>query len=290
MTVIDDITRSNSLVDLAARIRAEHLATSEALKSSVEHAIKAGELLLEAKAQLKHGQWLPWLSQHCELSERSAQLYMRIAKNREAIGEQIRNGVADLTLNQAAALLVMTSDVRKLLNFAREMEHLSGDALIERCIAEGVGVILDPSYDPFAARTELEQLEWQLFILFQSYDPAAGRSGGEPQRVADHVEWILQRPFQNVSEWLSEDGDKWRKQGMSPIPERFKLAWAAFLAEHRDSKVQDVEQRLATLQKRFEEDRDNGIILRHGKHHKRMRALCSSATASKPVRNRARPR
>ena len=36
---------SNSLPDLAARICAEHEATSAALKSSVAHGIAAGELL-----------------------------------------------------------------------------------------------------------------------------------------------------------------------------------------------------------------------------------------------------
>ena len=51
----------NSLPDLAARIKAEHEAVSTALKESVAHAIAAGELLIEAKAQLGHGQWLPWL-------------------------------------------------------------------------------------------------------------------------------------------------------------------------------------------------------------------------------------
>ena len=50
---------SNSLPDLAARIKAEHEATDAALKSSVQHAIRAGELLLEAKVLVKHGEWLP---------------------------------------------------------------------------------------------------------------------------------------------------------------------------------------------------------------------------------------
>jgi hypothetical protein len=50
---------SNSLADLAARIRNYHEATVAALKSSVEFAMNAGDLLIEAKAQLKHGQWLP---------------------------------------------------------------------------------------------------------------------------------------------------------------------------------------------------------------------------------------
>src|SRR5437660_94580 len=90
---------SNSLAELAARIRAEHEATADSLKRSVEHAMAAGDLLLEAKAQLKHGQWLPWLSEHCAMSERTAQLYMQIAKNREAIEAKYATGIADLNLN-----------------------------------------------------------------------------------------------------------------------------------------------------------------------------------------------
>src|SRR4051794_23039449 len=114
-----DLARSNTLVDLAARIRIEHAATSAALRTSVEHAMTAGDLLLEAKAEVPHGHWLPWLREHCVISERTAQLYMRTAKNRNAVEVQIRNGVADLTLNEAAALLFLSSDVKKLLDFAR---------------------------------------------------------------------------------------------------------------------------------------------------------------------------
>ena len=51
--------RSES-ADLAARIRAEHEAVIIFMKKGLERAIRAGELLLEAKAQIgKHGQWLP---------------------------------------------------------------------------------------------------------------------------------------------------------------------------------------------------------------------------------------
>jgi hypothetical protein len=98
---------SNILPDLAARIRAEHEAASGALKSSVGHAITAGELLIEAKALVKHGQWLPWLQNHCAISERTAQLYMRCARSRKEI-EANTQCVADLTLNEAAALLMLS--------------------------------------------------------------------------------------------------------------------------------------------------------------------------------------
>jgi hypothetical protein len=80
-----NIEHSNSLADLAARIKVEHTAIADALKDSLRHALVAGELLIEAKAQVPHGQWLPWLKDHCHISERTAQLYMRVAKNRADI-------------------------------------------------------------------------------------------------------------------------------------------------------------------------------------------------------------
>jgi hypothetical protein len=38
-----------------------------------------GELLIEAKAALEHGQWLPWLNEHFGWDERTAQRYMKEA-------------------------------------------------------------------------------------------------------------------------------------------------------------------------------------------------------------------
>lgn len=272
MDAIADLTRSNSLTDLAARIKAEHTAVSESLRESVRHGMVAGDLLVEAKAQLGHGQWLPWLREHCTISERTAQLYMRLAKNREAI-EANTQCVADLTLSEAAALLFLSSDVRKVLNFARDCEGLSGDELIARCIAEGVGVIQTPGYDPFAGRTEAEKLEWGLFTLFQSFDESADRTGGEPERVADHVEWILQRPFQNVAEWLGEEGDKFRRQmGMPVVPDGFKVAWAKFFAGHSGWTGADIQAELETLQQRFKQARAEGRIFVNGQRPRRKRA------------------
>jgi len=96
------IQGSNSLPELAARIRSFHLTIRTTLKSALVHAMNTGDLLLEAKAQLDHGQWMPWLREHCEMSGRTARLYMRLAKSREAIEA---HDVASLTLNAAARLL-----------------------------------------------------------------------------------------------------------------------------------------------------------------------------------------
>jgi Protein of unknown function (DUF3102) len=74
------------------------------LKRGLEHAMAAGALLIEAKALLKHGQWLPWLRDHCAMSDRTARLYTRLAKNRAQIEGQIGN-VADLSVRGAVALI-----------------------------------------------------------------------------------------------------------------------------------------------------------------------------------------
>jgi len=64
---------------LAADIRREHDAAQAKFASAVEHAVRCGELLTEAKAQVAHGEWLPWLAEHFPASVRKAQGYMRLA-------------------------------------------------------------------------------------------------------------------------------------------------------------------------------------------------------------------
>jgi hypothetical protein len=108
-----DLSLSNSLGDLAARIRAEHDAAGTALKKSVEHAMAAGEMLIEAKAQLQHGQWLPWL-ESCGIAERTAQRYVKLARNRVLI-EGKPDTVSDLSISSALALVTIHRDSKEEL-------------------------------------------------------------------------------------------------------------------------------------------------------------------------------
>jgi hypothetical protein len=72
-----------SLSALAAEIRREVEQAEADYRSAVQHAVRAGELLIEAKAQVQHGQWLPWLEANFPGSARSPQGYMRLAENAE---------------------------------------------------------------------------------------------------------------------------------------------------------------------------------------------------------------
>jgi hypothetical protein len=89
-----DNSQSNSLADLAARIHAEHEAFVDSMKRGLEHARRAGGMLIEAKRQIPHGQWLPWLGDHCQVSMRSAQAYMQVRRRRQQRGVQRRRDLA----------------------------------------------------------------------------------------------------------------------------------------------------------------------------------------------------
>ena len=71
---------SNWLPELAARIRSEHEAVGRSARNALDHASACGQMLIEAKDQLEHGEWLPWLKAHCEIPPRTASHYMRLAK------------------------------------------------------------------------------------------------------------------------------------------------------------------------------------------------------------------
>jgi hypothetical protein len=237
---------SNSLPHLAARIRAEHEATSAALKTSVEHAMAAGELLLEAKELVKHGQWLPWLAEHCAISDRTAQLYMRCAKNRSAI-EANTQCVADLTLNEAAAILMLSSDVRKLLAFAKRAANSDPDELIELCAVEGIAVLRGSAFGaaPFYELEERKKLEWLLWVLNYAKKGGLAEAGNY---YADH----LQTRGWTLDEWYGDEGDRYRRVsflGRHEIPQSAKDEWHAFLESNRDRTVADVEAEIIKLHK-----------------------------------------
>ena len=86
--------------------------------------ITYGGYLCEAKVR-PSPPWLPWLAKHCVISERTAQLYVKLAKKRTTIEkEQIRNDVADLTLNEERGLLdrtiikIATEQSREVFQYA----------------------------------------------------------------------------------------------------------------------------------------------------------------------------
>jgi hypothetical protein len=89
-----------SLGNLAEEINAEHSAFVGTFRKTVEHGIRAGELLAAAKEQCSHGTWLPWLEANFEGALRTAQEYMRLYNHRDEVRAKARDS-AHLSLSGA---------------------------------------------------------------------------------------------------------------------------------------------------------------------------------------------
>lgn len=130
--------------------------------------LEIGKRLVEAKAQLSHGEWLPWLEKKVEFSERSAQQYIRLWKE---YGKSAT--VADLGVRKALVLLALPDTERD--SFAEEKHAVNG---AEKTAAEMTVKELEKAVaERNAARQEAEQAKADLY---------AAREAAKEAR--DHVE------------------------------------------------------------------------------------------------------
>ena len=80
----------------------------DAKRRGGEAILTIGRCLQEAKEKLPHGEWLPWLNEQVEFSERTARNFMRLARewtNRQAL--------ADLGASKALTLLALPPEERE---------------------------------------------------------------------------------------------------------------------------------------------------------------------------------
>jgi hypothetical protein len=87
------------LVELTGTAQREHHAVGHALGNALQHAMAAGDALLAARELVPAGQWLAYLRK-TDIGERSAQVYIRVAKRRADLEAQSSAG----PLSIAAAL------------------------------------------------------------------------------------------------------------------------------------------------------------------------------------------
>jgi ParB-like nuclease domain len=92
-----------------------------------------------------------------------------------------------------------------------------------------------PGYDPLAGRTDEEKRQWHVFMLY-----LVRHHNHAPEGAAQHCEWLLGR-FQNVEEWMGEEGDKFCKsQHMRQVSSKLKKQWALFATEHASRTLPDL--------------------------------------------------
>lgn len=80
----------------------------DAKRAGGEATLTIGKCLIEAKDMLSHGEWLPWLSDRVDLSERTAQKFMRLAREWSN-----PSALADLGATKALMLLALPEEERE---------------------------------------------------------------------------------------------------------------------------------------------------------------------------------
>lgn len=91
------------------------------LKQDAGNAILGiGQRLLEAKAMLPHGEWIPWLTEQVEFSERQAQRFMKLAQEWAN-----PTALSDLGATKALALLALPPEERQ--KFLSENHIVDGE-------------------------------------------------------------------------------------------------------------------------------------------------------------------
>lgn len=95
-------SHDTSLASLARLANQEHDQAQTCFRSGVQHAERARRALISAKGKLAHGQWTAWLAENFHGSERTAQLYMRLARHMGETDDETRNAIAEMALRDAA--------------------------------------------------------------------------------------------------------------------------------------------------------------------------------------------
>ena len=92
----------------------------EAKRTGGEAILTIGRCLMEAKGLLSHGEWLPWLNEQVELSERAAQRFMRLAREWSN-----PTALSDLGATKALTLLALPPEERE--QFIAEVHEVGGE-------------------------------------------------------------------------------------------------------------------------------------------------------------------
>ena len=113
-----------------------HNEITESLKTSLEKAILIGQLLIEQKEKLKHGEFTSWIKENLPFTGRTARNYIKLFNNKDML---ITERVSDLT---AAYKLLSTPPSRLEENKRWAYNNVPAEELISQLPEEGERVLL----------------------------------------------------------------------------------------------------------------------------------------------------
>lgn len=172
-------------VNNLAPVRSIETITEEILfyKSQAGLAIlEIGKRLIEAKEQLRHGEWENWLEEKVDFSARTARRFMQIAENYD----KTDTGVLSLGVRKALALLALPDSERE--DFVSEKHDVDG---VEKTVVEMTSEELERAIrerdDAENARKTAERKAEDLSDTLQVVQAKLDAAEVEAKQNADHL-------------------------------------------------------------------------------------------------------
>ena len=201
-----------------------------------------GRRLLEAKGMLPHGEWLPWLNERVEFSERTAQKFMRLAQKWTN-----PSALADLGATKALMLLALPEEEREefvedhnvIDMSARQLEQAIRERNEARKAAEAAKA------DASAAEQARAKMEADMAVtqnLLESARAEADSAGSRARALEEKLRMLQEQPVEVAVETVvdPEAIAKAREEAVAEIKAKLdKAREAKKRAEDRQKIAED---------------------------------------------------
>ena len=224
----------------------------DAKRTGGEAILTIGRCLIEAKDMLPHGEWLPWLNERVEFSERTAQKFMQLA--REWANP---NTLADLGASKALMLLALPEGEREQFVEDHNVIDMSArqlkEAIRERDEARKAAEVAKA--DASAAEQARAKMEEDMAVtqnLLESARADADSAGSRARALEEKLRMLQEQPVEVAVETVvdPEALDKARAEAVAEM--QAKLDKAKEAKAKADEKRKQAEASVEILKKSLE--------------------------------------
>lgn len=191
-----------------------------------DHAVNAGLALTAAKAQLPHGEWMPWVEANLEIALATASRYMRFA----AYQDEIREAMVDPTIRGAERFL---RGLPRADHCADDARLLSEAGVTQEAIAAQLGVSrttvqcwLNPAFErryKDQARRKAHRRRMAAQTLRERERERAIKRAVRKAGTATQEAWTMAERFQDVlAQAQRETEDREAREALSKAGEHYR--------------------------------------------------------------------
>ena len=228
----------------------------EAKRQGGEAILTIGRCLIEAKEMLSHGEWLPWLSDQVEFSERTAQKFMRLAREWSN-----PSTLADLGASKALMLLALPEGERdQFVEYhnvidmsARQLEQAIRDRDEARQAAEAAKADAAAAEQ---ARAKMEEDMKLLNVRLSGAQEDREQAAQAVARLEAQLAELKEQPVEVAVETVVDQAaiDKAREEAQVAVSiMQAKLDKARYEKERAEARQKNAEEALEQVRLQLEE-------------------------------------